>query len=56
MYDIDMDTAGNDASVMADLRASNAAIQIICYISVGTYEPYPSRVVRPLLVTLFIQS
>lgn len=46
MYDIDMDTAGSQPSTMTKLRASNPQVQIICYISVGTWEPDSGRVVR----------
>ena len=35
MYDIDMDTA---ATQIADLRREVSGVQVVCYISVGTWE------------------
>lgn len=35
MYDIDMDTA---ATQIADLRRDVSGVQVVCYISVGTWE------------------
>lgn len=50
MYDIDMDTAGGNPAIMKKIRASNPKTQIICYISVGTWEPEAGRVVSRLIV------